>query len=142
MLFDDILLSGRKLIFFPRIIQRCLRVGKAMQIPPSLFMNMIMPVIEEIIMKQSSTDNITLFAAYPKLLQLFPDRQTAFGHADTVAVYRHLSVLHIFPCFLKIDGVQNISAVLTDAFPDPPAPFQPSGLFLQLPDCQFPVFHA
>ena len=142
MLFDDILLSGRKLIFFPRIIQRCLRVGKAMQIPPSLFMNMIMSVIEEIIMKQSSTDNITLFAAYPQLLQLFPDRQTAFGHADTVAVYRHLSVLHIFPCFLKIDGVQNISAVLTDAFPDPPAPFQPSGLFLQLPDCQFPVFHA
>ena len=142
MLFDDILLSGRKLIFFPRIIQRCLRVGKAMQIPPSLFMNMIMPVIEEIIMKQSSTDNITLFAAYPQLLQLFPDRQTAFGHADTVAVYRHLSVLHIFPCFLKIDGVQNISAVLTDAFPDPPAPFQPSGLFLQLLDCQFPVFHA
>ena len=142
MLFDDILLSGRKLIFFPRIIQRCLRVGKAMQIPPSLFMNMIMPVIEEIIMKQSSTDNITLFAAYPQLLQLFPDRQTAFGHADTVAVHRYPSVLHIFPCFLKIDGVQYISAVLTDAFPDPPAPFQPSGLFLQLPDCQFPVFHA
>ena len=142
MLFDDILLSGRKLIFFPRIIQRCLRVGKAMQIPPSLFLNMFLPGLEALFLKQCSRDDFRRFGACPELLQVFPDRPTAFGHADTVAVYRHLSVLHIFPCFLKIDGVQNISAVLTDAFPDPPAPFQPSGLFLQLPDCQFPVFHA
>lgn len=122
------------MILLPRIIQGRFRMGKAVKIFPALFMGMMMPVIQEIVMEQRPSDDVPLFAADPHLLQLFPDIQAAFRHTDTVAVHRHGSMLHIPARVLKIGRMQNIPSVFAYAFPDSPASFQPSALLFQLPE--------
>ena len=99
MFSDDFPLYIIQFIFFLRIPQRDSRMPKPMQPLPLRKMLLIMPIVEEIIMQKRTSDQIMLITSDP---QLSVDQKTVAGHIYDMTVYRHIAVLDMSACSLKV----------------------------------------
>ncbi len=80
---------------------------KTMQIV-NLYMLLIMPIVEKIVMQQRSSDQLSAAAVYMQLFQLLTDCQAVFSYIHAMVIYCHASMLYMLFRPAKICGMQNI----------------------------------